>query len=74
MGRLIATLAIALTVAVWFDSALAAGNHRFELDRKAKQVQTWQEAQDKRFKALEAESTKFLKKIESENQLREPVR
>lgn len=74
MGKLLATLWTILAIAVPFDDALAAGNHWFALDRKAKRVVEWQENQEKRFQALEADSVKLLKKIEAAGKIVQPGR
>jgi len=74
MKRTIVTALTVLVIAVSFDLALAGGNHRFALDRKWKRITTWQEKEEKRFKTLEAESARLLKKIEAAGQFVRPAR
>jgi len=74
MKRTIVTALTVLVIAMSFDSVLAGGNHRFALDRKWKRITAWQENEEKRFKTLDTESARLLKKIEGARQSVRPAR
>jgi len=74
MKTTIVTALTVLVIAVSFDLALAGGNHWSALDRKWKRITTWQEKEEMRFKTLDAEAARLLKKIEGARQLVRPAR
>jgi hypothetical protein len=72
MTRLISLLLGVFCIAATADLAFARGAHRFNLDQKWAREQEAQEKLDQRFKELDKEAAKFLKKIEREKGGREP--
>jgi hypothetical protein len=68
---------ITLLLAMWalsapVGSAFAGGSNRFALDQKWKRVQQWKKEEDQRFKALESEAARMLKKIDGWDGGRKP--
>jgi hypothetical protein len=60
MFVIVAALSVMFTV----EWASAQGNHRGAIDRKWQQVRAWQERQDKKFKAIEREGERPLRKMD----------
>ncbi len=64
MTRPISLLLGVLCIAVTADLAIASGAHRFNLDQKWAREQEAQEKLDQRFKELDKEAAKFVRKLE----------
>ena len=45
------------------ERASARGNHRSAIDRKWKEVQAWQEQQNKKFRAIEREAERSMRQM-----------
>jgi len=58
---IILVIVAALSLLFPVEWASARGNHRSAIDRKWKQVQAWQERQNKEFKAIEREAGRSLR-------------
>lgn len=61
---IILVIVAALSVLFTVEWASAQGNHRGAIDRKWQQVRAWQERQDKKFKAIEREGERPLRKMD----------
>ncbi len=60
---IIFVLVAALSVVFLVEWASARGNHRSAIDRKWKEVQAWQERQNKKFKAIEREAERSMREM-----------
>ena len=58
---IILVVVAALSVVFTVEWASARGNHRSAIDRKWKQVQAWQEQQNKKFRAIEREAERSIR-------------
>jgi hypothetical protein len=58
---IIFALVAALSVVFLVEWASARGNHRSAIDRKWKEVQAWQEQQNKKFRAIEREAERSIR-------------
>jgi len=60
---IIFALVAALSVVFPVEWASARGNHRSAIDRKWKEVQAWQEQQNKKFRAIEREAERSMRQM-----------
>jgi hypothetical protein len=58
-------LAAAACILFPLEWASARGNHRNAIDRQWKQVQAWQAQQNNKFKAIEREAERSIRKIDA---------
>jgi|GEM_PF-2759315 len=61
---IIFALVAALSVVFPVEWASARGNHRSAIDRKWKEVQAWQEQQNRKFKAIERQAERSLREMD----------
>lgn len=60
---IIFALVVAVSMMFPVEWASAKANHRNAIDRKWKEVQAWQEQQDRKFRAIEREAERSMRQL-----------